>query len=200
MRTAKLWVAFLGAFLASSDRAPAQNVAAPAAAAEPGLIAATQQQLQREGYSPGPANGVMTEQTRRAIADYAARTGKPPDALAASGQSRSRSDPVARAQAGLRQLGMLDGAPDGVVGPQTRDAIIRFQAAHHLAIDPRVNDALLTALAEAGAGATAAPASTEAVAPPASSAPATLSPAEGAAPEALGRRPLPDWVNPPAIR
>ena len=197
MRTAKLWVAFLGAFLASSDRAPAQNVAAPAAAAEPGLIAATQQQLQREGYSPGPANGVMTEQTRRAIADYAARTGRPPEALAGSEPS---AGPIERAQTGLQRLGLFAGPADGVVGPQTRDAIIRFQAGRHLAIDPRVSDALLTALAEAGAGATAAPASTEAVAPPASSAPATLSPAEGAAPEALGRRPLPDWVNPPAIR
>jgi peptidoglycan hydrolase-like protein with peptidoglycan-binding domain len=196
MRTAKLWVAFLGAFLAISDTAPAQNVAAPAAAApEPGPIAAAQQQLQREGYSPGPANGVMTEPTRRAIAAYAARTGKPPDALAGSGPAEG---PIERAQTGLQRLGLFAGRVDGVVGPQTRDAIVRFQAGRRLAIDPRVSDGLVAALDEAGVGASAAPASAPASAAAAS--PAPPSAAEGTPPEALGRRPLPDWLNPPAIR
>jgi len=156
---------------------------------------------------PGAVNGVMTEQTQRAIAAYERRTGRPPDALAASGQSPSRSDPVARVQAVLRQLGMLDGAPDGVVGPQTRDAIIRFQAAHHLAIDPRVNDALLAALDQAGATAAVAPPATRAAPAPATAAevsaalaPSAQAASAEAAPEALARRKLPSWVNPPPIR
>src|SRR5207302_553441 len=157
--------------------------------------------LQREGYSPGPANGVMTEQTRRAIAAYAARSGRPPDALAGSGPAEG---PIERAQAGLQRLGLFGGPVDGVVGPQTRDAIIRFQAGRHVAIDPRVSDALLAALDAAGAGASAVPAASAAAAPPsapetAASAPPPSAPS-GAVPEALGRRPLPDWVNPPAIR
>ena len=207
MRRAILWVAFLGAAVAGSDAAPAQNVAAPAASA-PGPIAAIQEQLKRDGYTPGVVNGVMTEQTQRAIAAYGRRNGRPPDALAASGQATARSDPVARAQAGLRLLRLLDGPPDGVVGPQTRDAIIRFQASHHLAIDPRVSDSLLAALDQAGATTAAAPAPANPAAPaPAASAEvpaAPASPPQAASPEApaesLGRRPLPSWVNPPPIR
>src|SRR5258708_3429096 len=118
-RTGILVVAFLGAIVAGSDTAPAKNVAVPAPSAS-GPIAAIQEQLKREGYMPGAVNGVMTEQTQRAIAAYQRRNGRPPDALAASGQATAGSDPVARAQAGLRQLGLLDGPPDGVVGPQTR--------------------------------------------------------------------------------
>src|SRR5207247_2342693 len=132
-----------------ADRAAAQDVAAPAAAADPGLIAATQQQWQREGYSPGPANGVRTEQTRRAIADYAARTGRPPEALAGS---EPAAGPIERAQTGLQRLGLFAGPADGGGGPQARDAIIRFQAGPHLANDPRVSHPLLTAPAEAGGG------------------------------------------------
>jgi peptidoglycan hydrolase-like protein with peptidoglycan-binding domain len=211
MRRAILWVAFLGAALAGSDAAPAQNVAAPAGPPAPsaaGPIAAIQQQLKRDGYLPGVVNGVMTEQTQRAIAAYERRNGRPPDALAGPGQSTSRSDPIARAQAGLRQLGLLANPPDGVVGPQTRDAIIRFQAAHHLAIDPRVSDSLLAALDQADATTAAAPAAATPVAPPpAASAEvpaAPASPPQAASPEAplgsLGRRPLPSGVNPPPIR
>src|SRR5260370_34529285 len=66
MRRAILWVAFLGAAVFGSDAAPAQNVAAPAApppASAPGPIAAIQEQLKRDGYTPGVVNGVTTEQT-----------------------------------------------------------------------------------------------------------------------------------------
>ena len=201
MRRAILWVAFLGAAVAGSDAAPAQNVAAPAAppaASAPGPIAAIQEQLKRDGYTPGVVNGVMTEQTQRAIAAYERRNGRPPDALAASGQATARSDPVARAQAGLRLLGLLDGPPDGAVGPQTRDAIIRFQAAHHLAIDPRVSDSLLAALDQAGATPAASAPAASAEVPAAPASPQAASPE--ATPESLGRRSLPSWVNPPPIR
>ena len=210
MRRAILWVAFLGAAVAGSDAAPAQNVAAPAAppaASAPGPIAAIQEQLKRDGYMPGVVNGVMTEQTQRAIAAYERRNGRPPDALAVSGQTSAGGNPVARAQVGLRQLGLLDGPPDGAVGPQTRDAIIRFQAAHRLAIDPRVSDSLLAALDQAGGTPAAASATATPAAPaPAASAEVPAAPASAqaaspeATPESLGRRPLPSWVNPPPIR
>jgi peptidoglycan hydrolase-like protein with peptidoglycan-binding domain len=219
MRTI-LWVAFLGAALAGSDIAAAQSIAAVATPPAPGQIAAIQEQLTREGYRPGVVNGVMTDETRRAIAAYQRRTGRTPDALAASSPAGGPSDPVARAQAGLQRLGMLDGRPDGVVGPQTRDAIIRFQASQHLAIDPRVSDSLLAALEQAGAApppaaasaapppAPAATASTAPAAAPTPAATAALPPAASAsqpnspaaASEATGRRPLPSWVNPPPIR
>jgi peptidoglycan hydrolase-like protein with peptidoglycan-binding domain len=203
MKRTILGVALAAAALAGSAVALAQPAAAPAAeaplppaagavmpetrttmpqgAAAPGPIAALQQQLKREGFAPGPVNGVMTEQTRWALTLYQRRRGRPPAGAA-------DPDPVRRAQSDLQRLGLFAGPPDGVVGPQTRDAIIRFEAARHLAIDPRVSDDLLAALQEARA---------DLVAP----AGGPVAPASGAAPsEATGRRMLPPGVNPPPIR
>ena len=201
MGGAILFAALLGMALAGSDAALAQNIAAPAgqaplppARSSPGPIAAVQQQLQQQGYMPGPVNGVMTEKTRRAIAAYERRMGRPPDALAGS-------DPVRRVQAGLRRLGLFAGPVNGVVGPQTRDAIIRFEAARRLAIDPRVSDRLLAELDQAGATTAATPPAAAAPAAPAAAAPAApATAAETTSPEALGRRKLPAGVNPPPIR
>src|SRR5260370_10173593 len=78
MRRAILWVAFLGAAVAGSDAAPAQNVAAPAApaaASAAGPISAIHQQLKRDGYMPGVVNAVITEPTQRAIAAYERHNG-----------------------------------------------------------------------------------------------------------------------------
>lgn len=181
-----------------------ESSAAPVAQSTPGAIAALQQQLKAAGYATGPINGVMTEATRRAIAAYVRRTGHPPEALAAAG-----GDPIGRAQEGLQRLGLFAGRADGVVGPQTRDAIIRFEAGRRLPIDPRISDRLLAELEQAGAATATASPRPEAAAPaPSASAPAapgtsgqaTAQLPEGAAPEALGRRPLPAWVNPPPIR
>jgi len=187
---------------ADSAAAPAVDSAAPppAAAASTattpappmgpvsGPIAALQQQLKEEGYRPGPVNGVMTEATRRALTAYQRRTGRPPEALAAAGGA----DPVKRAQADLQRLGLYAGPLDGVVGPWTRDAIIRFEAARRLPIDPRVSDRLLAALEAAGAEAGT-------TRPPAPG-PTSEAAAAEAPPEASGRRPLPPGVNPPPIR
>ncbi len=177
---------------ASSAAPPASAQPAPAAAAPSaaGPITALQQALKEQGYAPGPVNGVMTEKTRQALAAYERRAGRRPQALAA-GPGGAMSDPVRRAQAALQRLGLLAGPADGVVGPATRDAIIRFEATRHLTIDPRVSDTLLAALDEAGAG--VAP---QAAAPQPAASP---TPSEGP-PEASGRRPLPPGVNPPPIR
>ena len=188
MRRAILRAALVVAALAGIDAALAQNVAAPAAEPAPGPIAALQRQLKGAGYMPGPVNGVMTEQTRRALADYVRSVGRPPEALAAAAAGSIEADPVRRAQAGLQRLGFFPGAIDGAVGPQTRDAIIRFEASRHLAVDPRVSDRLLAALDEAAANPGGAPSA----ASPAAPAPAPA--------EALGRQKLPPGVNPPPIR
>lgn len=199
MKRAILGVALLAAALASSGAAPAQTVAAPgteatapvpAAAAPPadaapapadvdaasGPIATLQEQLKREGFAPGPVNGVMTEETRRALAASERRTRQP----------RAEPDPVKRVQSALQQLGLFAGPVDGVVGAQTRDAIIRFEAARHLTVDPRVSDRLLAELdgmAQSAAGNN----------PPASVSSPT------SAPTATGREPLPPGVAPPPI-
>ena len=180
-----LWVAFFTFVVLWPELAGAQQATAaiPDAATEP--IAAAQQQLNQEGYAAGPANGVMTEQTRRAIAAYERRASRPPEALGALG-----GDPVKRAQAGLQQLGLFAGQVDGSLGPQTRDAIIRFEASRRLPIDPRVSDRLLSELDKA--------------VPAAASAQPVAGPSRARLPETvwpeLGRQPLPAWENPPAIR
>lgn len=177
MPMAKLWVAALTLVIGAAC-ASGQNVAAPQTDAGPGPIAALQQRLKEAGYDPGPVNGVMTEKTRAAMAAYRQRIG-------ASASSAADPDPVERAQAALQRLGLFDGAIDGAVGAQTRDAIVRFQVARHLPVDPRISDRLL---ADLDAAAPAAP-------PPDAAAPAPEPPSE-----ALGRRPLPGWVNPPPVR
>src|SRR6266545_3484778 len=78
-----------------------------------------------------------------------AAPGAAPGAAMAPGSAGA--DPVKRAQANLQRLGLFAGPVDGVVGPRMRDAIIRFEAARRLAIDPRVSDRLLAALEEDGA-------------------------------------------------
>jgi hypothetical protein len=44
-------------------------------------VAAAQRHLSRLGYSPGAADGVLGERTRRALADYRRRTGASGDSL-----------------------------------------------------------------------------------------------------------------------
>lgn len=178
MRTLILTVVFLGVSMACADSARTQNVAA----AEP--IATLQRQLKQDGYNPGAGNGVVTEQTQRALSAYIARNGHPPPGLA--------TDPVKQAQTGLQRLGLFAGPVDGTVGPETRDAILRFQAARHLAIDPRVSDTLLAALGDAAGTAPAVGAAAAPAAPPAVAASGPSRP--------VGRRPLPSWLNPPPIR
>jgi peptidoglycan hydrolase-like protein with peptidoglycan-binding domain len=192
MNKAMTWLLCAAAAAAASG-AGAQTATAPVEAMPPGPIAALQQQLRQAGYPPGPINGVMTEQTRAALAAYERRHRRPPEALAAGGM-----DPVRRTQAGLQRLGMFDGPLDGVVGPQTRDAIIRFEASRRIAVDPRVSDRLLAELEKAGgAGGPGGSAAGPGAAPPPAAAPAA--PRQGE-PEALGRRPLPPGVTPPPIR
>jgi peptidoglycan hydrolase-like protein with peptidoglycan-binding domain len=176
---------------------PPAGAASPPAGEAPGPIAALQQQLKREGFAPGPVNGVMTEETRRALILYQRRNGRPPEALAAAAPGGAGADPVRRAQADLQRLGLFAGPVDGIVGPRMRDAIIRFEAARHLAVDPRVSDNLLAALGEAGADPGTAPASAAATA--AQTATPETAPPE-TTPEATGRRKLPPGVNPPPIR
>lgn len=215
MRNAIIYAALAAASLAAAAAGPALGAAAPVAEAPipppphvappppanakpAGPIATAQQELKEAGYDPGPVNGVMTRKTQQAVARYRRRTGRLPAALAAAADG----DPVKFVQAALKRLGIYGGRADGRVGPATRDAIVRFEAAKHLKVDPRVDDRLIAALAEAGAmappPAAAAQAPNAAAAAPPAAGPAP--PPQAASPEALGRRPLPSSVHPPPIR
>jgi peptidoglycan hydrolase-like protein with peptidoglycan-binding domain len=198
------WVAALalgGHMAAAQWLPPGGSYAAPPR----GAIAELQWLLKGRGYDPGPVNGFLTGKTRRAIAAFEAAAGLPPDGIPGrevirllysaaphhetAAPSGGPGDPVVRAQQALARLGFLSGPPDGVAGPATRDAIIRFQVAHGLPIDPRVSDRLLAELRQASTP-TAAPAA------PSASEPAPAPPA----PEGEGRQQLPTGVTPPPIR
>jgi len=199
-----LWLIAAGPVTAYAQSDPGTPSSAPPS------IAALQEELRQAGFDPGPANGVMTEQTTRALIAYERRMRRMPQAIASVGVDAA--DPVMRAQKELKRLGFYSGRPDGGLGPATRDAIIRFEVSRQLPVDPRVSDRLLEALAEqapatnsnaATAPATPPPPSAQETAPPLPPPAAGSQVATGAnapAPEATGRQPLPGWVNPPPIR
>jgi len=198
-----LWLIGAGPVTAYAQSDPGTQSAAPPS------IAALQAELREAGFDPGPANGVMTEQTTRALIAYERGMRRMPQAIASVGVDAA--DPVMRAQKELKRLGFYSGRPDGELGPGTRDAIIQFEVSRQLPVDPRVSDRLLKALAEqapttnsnAAAAPAAPPPSAQDNAPPPPT-PATGSQvatgANASAPEATGRQPLPSWVNPPPIR
>ena len=206
-----LWLIGSGAVTAYAQSDPGAALGAPPS------IAALQAELRQAGFDPGPANGVMTEQTTRALIAYERRMRRMPQAIASVGIDAA--DPVMRAQKELQHLGFYTGRADGDLGPATRDAIIRFEVSRQLPVDPRVSDRLLEALAEQaaapsassppapGPGPTPEPSAPAPAAqggappsPPPAGAPQIATGANPPAPEATGRQALPSWVNPPPIR
>ncbi|MEO1038824.1 MAG: peptidoglycan-binding protein [Pseudomonadota bacterium] len=61
-------------------------------------------------------------------------------------QSGADSNELRRAQSLLAQLGYQPGSADGAWGPQTREAVVRYQSDRNLAADGVVNDALIARL------------------------------------------------------
>ena len=102
-----------------------------------------EQQLQQHGYSVGAIDGVVDAGTREAIRAYQADaglaiTGNADDPLLAHLQT-SDVTPMPRSalvevQWILNRLGYLNGASDGVMGPQSTAAIRRYQGDRGLAI------------------------------------------------------------------
>jgi peptidoglycan hydrolase-like protein with peptidoglycan-binding domain len=201
-----LWLIGAGAVTAYAQSDPGTPPAAPPS------IAALQEELRQAGFDPGPANGVMTEQTTRALIAFERRMRRMPEAIASVGVDAA--DPVMRAQRELKRLGFYNGPADGALGPATRDAIIRFEVKNQLAVDPRVSDRLLSALAEQAPSPPNAPPTAAATppppapvredaapsAPPSAGSPQVATGANPPVPEATGRQALPNWVNPPPIR
>ena len=138
-------------------------------------VEAVQAALRDAGYYAGPVDGIAGEQTKQAIADYERRLGWAPTG-AASRALLAALQADASAQAGAGEAAVAAEAPaalagslvaevqealskaaygplraDGVFGPQTREAIIRFQQDHGLPITGEINDPLIVELRAAGA-------------------------------------------------
>ena len=145
------------------------------------LVRAIQDALKQIGYYSGPLDGVLGPQTRAAIVAFESKTGREPRGQASGAlleavrsasrlgpapttlQEALRQEPVAeplRAEpdplvtAVQRALALAAYGPvgaDGVFGPQTREAIMRFQRDHNLTVTGEISDALVIELRAAGA-------------------------------------------------
>ena len=141
-------------------------VAIPAKGDDPAIMEA-QQALQEMGYDPGPVDGAMGENTRRAVkafqgefglavdgmiddallerlrAESALDTPSPEKRLARRGLLRSYTRAV---QDGLHDLGIDPGPVDGIVGPLTRKAVRAFQVAANVDVTGMISPQLLQAI------------------------------------------------------
>lgn len=142
-------------------------VAIPAKGDDPEHIAAAQQALQEMGYDPGPVDGAMGDNTRRALeafqqefglavddriddalldrlrAEAALDSASPERRLARKGLLRSYTRAV---QDGLHDLGFDPGPVDGMVGPLTRKAVRAFQAEADADVTGIISPQLLQAI------------------------------------------------------
>jgi peptidoglycan hydrolase-like protein with peptidoglycan-binding domain len=142
---------------------------------------AVQTALRQSGHYSGPIDGIAGPQTEKAIAAFAAETGRDPlsesaprDPLAALLSNEQPGAPpttaslaaapaapapplpqpdqkVAAVQDALSRAAYGPLRADGLFGPQTREAIARFQSDRGLAITGEIDDALLGELQAAGA-------------------------------------------------
>jgi peptidoglycan hydrolase-like protein with peptidoglycan-binding domain len=141
------------------------------------LVQAVQAALMEAGYFAGPTDGIAGPQTTAAIIAFERRTGRTPTGMvrpdlleavrtATSGFRRQAPEadaPITTAAATLpdKRVAAVQNAlaraaygqikADGVFGPQTREAILRFQEDHGLPQTGEISDALIVELRASGA-------------------------------------------------
>jgi peptidoglycan hydrolase-like protein with peptidoglycan-binding domain len=164
----------VNALFLQSGPHPAPFFAAPSGAAiatEPDpLVAAAQRELRRTGYYQGPIDGISGPQTEAAILRFERASGLAatgaigPELVRAVSTPERREPPPDASEAGAAlstdrvaaiQQALARGAygplpADGIVGPQTRDAIRRFQAHHGLPVTGDLTDSLVVELRAVG--------------------------------------------------
>lgn len=102
----------------------------------------------------------VVEQTEPETTINIVRPDLNPDTGAAPAPERPRGDPVVRqVQSILRDLGFYSAEPDGLTGPNTRDAIAAYQGKVGLPPTGSIDDALLNQLGAGQAAAVPVPAS-----------------------------------------
>ncbi len=136
---------------------------------ERALTRHVQQQLSRLGFDPGPVDGVFGANTQMAISAFERQQGMPVSGqisptLAAQLDAAQQAPAVATPQAAtvvtqtesvrtaqthLQTLGLEPGPIDGQLGPNTRQALRRFQEQQGLAVTGELTDPVLAALAAA---------------------------------------------------
>ena len=146
--------------------------AADAPSADP-LVRAVQAELSQRGAYEGPLDGLPGPQTREAIRAFEQEFGRAPTGEASEAlltllrkpqTARNLETPqavaappapfdpqVAVVQSALSRSAYGPLKADGYFGPQTREAIVRFQADHALPATGTISDALIVELRAVGA-------------------------------------------------
>lgn len=139
------------------------------------LVTEIQRELSARGLYRGPLDGILGPETRRAIQTFEAerempmrgaateaflatlatsshavlaKTAQEPDVQEAEAEPDPR---LAEVQAALSRAAYGPVNADGVFGPRTRDAIMRFQLDEGLPVTGKVDDALVDRLKTVGA-------------------------------------------------
>lgn len=141
------------------------------------IVRAVQSALRDAGYYEGPLDGLPGARTSAAIEAFEQATGRPRSgrasaeifaairAAAPAAEARAAAsaadapatgtisaDPrVFEVQSALARAAYGPLHPDGMLGPQTRDAIIAFQKDHDLPVTGEISDALIVELRAVGA-------------------------------------------------
>jgi peptidoglycan hydrolase-like protein with peptidoglycan-binding domain len=117
-------------------------------------IVGIQEELRQHGYRPGPADGVVGSRTRAAIRAYERDAKLPVTGMASkeildhmkfaqpkvkARPGRAKSNLVLDIQKRLAERGYYDGALDGLNGPGTKTATMRFQRDANLAVTGKVD-------------------------------------------------------------
>lgn len=136
-------------------------------------VSAIQRWLARNGYDPGPADGVMGDNTRASIMAYQHDnnlhiTGAATDSVLkgmilgmspgdTGGEQSARTPPettelVMSIQKTLEKLGYDPGPVDGLLGSATANAIREFESARGLPVKGRISGRVLKELMDANGG------------------------------------------------
>ncbi|MEO3430773.1 peptidoglycan-binding domain-containing protein [Pelagibius sp. CAU 1746] len=178
---------------------------------ETAYVRGVQKELLAHGYHPGPVDGIAGRQTRAAVRAYQRDAGLPADGVAgkrlldhlkfAQPKTYAFGQPVMGhvldLQRELAKRNYYLGPHDGLAGPQTYDALRRFQADAGLPRDDRIDGILVQKVRDAPAEVEAdlearpydwRPQQSMTVTPPAA-------PKPKAAPRAEDKHPAPDFSD-----
>ncbi len=133
---------------------------------ERAYIIGVQEELAAHGYRPGPTDGVLGAATKRAIRQYQKDAGLPVDGVvskdlldhlkfaqpkvnAKANSTGPSRELVSEAQRALAERGYYEGEIDGRLGPETREAVSRFQGDAGLPVTGVINKYLIGELSNA---------------------------------------------------
>ncbi|MBQ3269239.1 MAG: murein L,D-transpeptidase [Clostridia bacterium] len=142
----------LSGFAALAEEAPDDAAAQEYLDKQSGEVRAAQRRLIDLGFLRGKADGVYGRKTKAALEAYQSQNGLEPtghlDAQTFALLTEVTPDTAdARdVQQRLIDLGYLQGAADGVIGPKSTEALSLFQRLNGLSITGKVNDATLARL------------------------------------------------------